>query len=265
MAGPGTPAPGAGGREREGSGRSLVPAQPRQAGVERFDDAIQVTRARAWIGLAACLVLVLGVVTWAMVATINRTVTTQGVALVNGPLSRVLSPAAGTFLDWTLPQGSTVRKGQVVGWIEAPGHHRIALTAPVTGRALLYQVGQGAQLSKGQALASFTQESGQYAVVAFLPPTQSELVSTGDQVLLATAEGATREAHVVEVDPLPLVKKEIADAIGSSALADLVAPSGPAVAVGIFSTPPSERLGHPGEVLSVTIIVGQAHPISYVF
>ena len=265
MAGSRTKAQAADGQEREGPDRSLVPAAPRQAGVERFDDAIVVTRARAWIGLVACLVLVAGVVVWAMVANINRTVTTQGVGLVNGPLTRLLSPASGTFQSWTLPQGSTVRDGQVVGWIETPGHQRIPLTAPLDGKVLLHQVGPGAQVPQGEVLGSFSQVSGQFVVIAFLPVEQSQLITAGDEVVLSTVDGQTGPGRVETVDPLPLVKNEIADAIGSQALADLVAPNSPAVAVSIFTTPPTKRLGDPGEVVSVTVIVGHLHPISYVF
>jgi hypothetical protein len=267
MAGPKTQAQGqgTGGQRQEEPGSSLVPAPPRQAGVERFDDAIVVTRARAWIGLAACLALVLGVVVWSMVATINRTVTAQGIGLVNGPLSRLLSPAAGTFLSWTSSQGSAVKKGQVVAWIETTQGRRIALPAPVSGEVLLHQVGSGGQLYQGQVLGSFSQVSGQYVVIAFLPVVQSQLVAAGDRVVLSTTEGQSGPGQVVTVDPLPLVKSEIADALGSQALADLVAPGSPGVAISIFTTPPTKRLSQPGEVLSVTIIVGSSHPINYVF
>ena len=41
--------------------QSVVPPPPRHTGSDRFDDAIEVTRTRAWIGLVCCLLLVLGV------------------------------------------------------------------------------------------------------------------------------------------------------------------------------------------------------------
>jgi hypothetical protein len=54
--------------------RDLTPVPPRQTGVDRFDEAIVVTRTRAWIGLAAALAMVVVVVVWALTAQVESTV-----------------------------------------------------------------------------------------------------------------------------------------------------------------------------------------------
>lgn len=253
--------------------RSLVPPASRAAGVERFDDAIVVTRARAWIGLGACLALLAGVVLWAAVATVNRTVTGSGVLLINGTITRVGSPATGTLVSWVREPGRLIRPSQVLGWVETRSGRRVAVRAPVAGRILDLEVGPGASVTNRQGLASLSAAHGPVGVYAFFPPSSAQLVALGMRAIVAFPTGETAHGRVTLVGRLPLSRGQIASAIGSPALARMVAPDG-AVTVAVtparFSVTPARfSAAHsqagPGDVASVTVIVGSSHPISYVF
>lgn len=267
MAGPTSRAPEKPARQPAVPSRSLVPEPPRQAGVDRFDDAIVVTRARAWIGLAACLVLLAGVVIWAATAIVNRTVTGSGVTLVNGTITRLASPVSGTVVEWRTDAGRLVRASQVIGFVETGSHQRVPLVAPVSGRVLNLEVGVGATVGHGQVLSSLTAARGPLVILAFLKPSDAQLVGVGMRALLAFPGGQTLNGRVSHVGALPVTREEVANAIGSPALADLVAPGGSVVSLTVIPAAPSTGQGpaDAGDVTSVTVIVGSAHPINYVF
>ena len=255
------------GTQPEEPPRSLVPEPPRQAGVDRFDDAIVVTRTRAWIGLAACLALLIGVIVWATTATVNHTVTGSGVALVNGTITRVESPVAGTVVEWRTDANQLVRASQVLGWVETGNHRRVPLVTPISGRVLNLEVGVGATVVKGQPMSSITAVRGPLVILAFLKPADAQLVFQGMRALLSFPGGQAFPGQVVHVGALPITRQEVASGIGSPALADIVAPSGSVVAITVAPTGLKAGGGtaDAGDVTSVTVIVGSTHPINYVF
>ena len=258
--------PGAAGQQAPE--RELAPRPPRQAGVERFDDAIAVTRARAWIGLAACLALVIGVVVWAATATVNRTVTGPGTLLVNGTISEAKSPVSGTFVWWLPLPGFMVRESQVMAWVVTPAHRQVPLRAPISGQLLSIGVGPGASVTTGQVLASVTAVRGPTLLFTFLPPSNAQLVAAGMRALVTFPGGQTMDGTVAEVQKLPVTRDQVAATIGSQALAGLVAPHGAVIVVGIAPTgkvSAARSHAHVGDLGSATIIVGSSHPISYVF
>ncbi len=247
--------------------RSLVPAPPRQAGVDRFDDAIVVTRTRAWIGLAACLALVAGVVIWAAAANVSRTVGGSGVVLVNGTITEIETPATGTVVSWLVSANENVRAGEVLGWVETSANQRVPVRAPIAGKMLIVIIGEGASVAKGQTLASLTATRGPLAVASFLKPVDGELVGPGMRAIVTLPDGGTIESAVIGVGQLPLTTAEVANIIGSPALAQLVKPAGATIALLILpkDEKTAKRLANAGDVVSVTVIVGHSHPIQYIF
>jgi biotin carboxyl carrier protein len=247
--------------------RSLVPAPPRQAGVDRFDDAIVVTRTRAWIGLAACLALVAGVVVWAAAATVSKTVTGSGVVLVNGTITQIESPVTGTVVGWRVGAGFNVRDSEVMGWVQTSANQRVPVRAPVAGKVLIIIVGEGASVTRGQNLASLTATHGPLAVAAFLKPADAQLVGSRMRAMVNLPDGSVIDASVVSVGQLPLTTGEVASIIGSPALAQLVKPAGSAIALLILpkDEKAAKRMANAGDVATVTVIVGSSHPIQYIF
>src|SRR6476646_8097084 len=96
------------------SGPSMEPRPSRQGGSDRFDEAIVVTRTRAWIGLACCLGLILGIVGWAVTTKVGVTVKGTGIALFNGSIATIASPATGTVQTMNVKVDDTVLAGEVV-------------------------------------------------------------------------------------------------------------------------------------------------------
>src|SRR4029077_520973 len=142
------------------SGPTLEPRTPRQGGGDRFDDAIVVTRTRAWIGLACCLALILGVVVWATTTKVGVTVKGPGIALVNGAIATVPSPASGTVATMNIKVDDTVQAGQVIGSVADFQNQVSNLVAPVAGRVLNVAGDVGSTVRLGADVVSITQTTG---------------------------------------------------------------------------------------------------------
>ena len=246
--------------------RQLAPQPPRQAGVDRFDDAIVVTRTRAWIGLAACLALVVGVVVWATTTTVDTTVKAPGVALVNGTISSVVSPASGTITSLSVGADDPVRDNQVIGRISGPNNKSVPLVAPIAGRILSLEASVGSAVRDGESVANLTAEHGPLVVRMFVSPSAADQASRGARAILTLPTGATVQGRVTHVGQLPLTEQEVAGAIGSPALAALLASGNGFIAVSVTPVNNSQaRQLDSGDVASVSLIVGSQHPISYIF
>jgi biotin carboxyl carrier protein len=243
---------------------SLAPEPPRQAGVDRFDDAIVVTRARAWIGLAACLALVLGVVVWATVATVDRTVSAPGIALVNGTITAVASPVTGTVVALYVTADTPVRESEVIGLVANSANKDSQLVAPISGRVISMEASVGSSIHQGETLASLTAVQGPLVIRMFLPPAQAQLVGRGMRAIMTLPGGPPVQGRITHIGQLPLTEHEVADAIGSPALAALVAPSDGVVSVTVTPTSGAAELDA-GDEAAVSLIVGSQHPIGYVF
>src|SRR3989442_3984778 len=114
----------------------LVPRPPRRTGSDRFDQAIAVTRTRAWIGLGCCLLLILGIVVWAATTEVGVTVKGPGIALVNGAIATVPSPVSGTVQAMNVDIDDNVQAAQVIGSVADFQNQLSPLVAPVAGRVL---------------------------------------------------------------------------------------------------------------------------------
>jgi biotin carboxyl carrier protein len=115
---------------------TLEPRPTRQASSDRFDEAIVVTRTRAWIGLGCGLALILGIVVWAVTTTVGVTVKGPGIALVNGSIATIASPVTGTLQTMNVKVDDTVAAGQVIGTVADLQNQTSSLVAPVSGRVL---------------------------------------------------------------------------------------------------------------------------------
>jgi hypothetical protein len=265
--GPGGPGDGSGPGGPAGRPRRLAPQPPRQAGVDRFDDAIVVTRTRAWIGLAACLLLVVGIIVWSTTTTVDTTIKTPGIALVNGTISGVISPAPGIITRLTVSADTPVHAGEVIGRVAVagPSSKMALLVAPITGRVLSLDFSVGSIVHAGEPVANLSAVRGPLLVRMFISPVQAEEASVGQKATLTLPTGTTVTGRVTHVGQLPLTGPEVADAIGSQALAGLVAHGASFVAVNMRPGRGSAKLLTSGDVGSVTVVVGSQHPIDYVF
>jgi biotin carboxyl carrier protein len=251
-----------------GPQQSLLPPAPRHAGSDRFDGAIEVTRTRAWIGLVCCLLLVLGVVVWAVTAKVGVTVKSPGVALVNGAIATAPSPVTGTVQSVSVNVDDSVQQGQVVGTVTDAQNQPFPLVAPVGGHVLNVAGDVGSTVHAGEDFISIAQTTGPLLIKLFVTPTQAEQVESGDEAVLTFPEQPETHGKVTAIGSLPLTKDQVADSIGSPALADHLVKSGAVVSITV--TPNAAAAGSPsakidsGDVAGVTLIVGTKRPIEYV-
>jgi hypothetical protein len=251
--------------EHEESARGLIPERPRQAGAERFDDAIVVTRTRAWIGLAACLALVVGVVLWATTTSVDTTIKAPGVALTNGTLAQVRSPAAGTVSSLDASAGLRVEAGQIIGSIQPQANvNTVPFYAPVAGQILSVVPGVGSSVGQGDLIASLAQNVGPQVVRMFLSPSQAQQLRPGMRTLLSFPGMGSVTGRVSDVGNLPITREGLVTILGTPALVGLLVPGGSAVPVTVQPLGPRPTTFDGFDIAQATVIVGTRHPIDYV-
>jgi multidrug efflux pump subunit AcrA (membrane-fusion protein) len=255
------------GRSRWGGQHGHADGRGRQAGVERFDDAIVVTRTRAWIGLVACLALVVGVIVWATITRVDTTVKGSGISLVNGSITSVSSPVDGTVKSVDVAVGDQVASSQPVVTVDATDGSVATVVSPINGRVLNLPDGEGATIHSGDAVVALAQASGPLQVRMFIQPAKAQQVEVGTKAILAYPQGVTVKGTVTQIGQVPLTFHQISDSIGSPAIAALIASGDGLIPVWLsLSVPAGERGAfNNGDVASVTLIVGTKHPINYVF
>ena len=245
---------------------TLAPRAPRQSGSDRFDDAIVVTRTRAWIGLACCLALIAGVVVWAVTTEVGVTVNGPGIALVNGAIATVPSPASGTVQTMNVKVDDAVQAGQVVGSVADFQNQAFPLVAPVAGRVLNVAGDVGSTVRLGADVVSITQTTGPLLVRMFVRPDQAQEADLTTEAILRFPEQPDVRGRVTAIGTLPMTKEQAADSIGSPALANLLVRSSAVINITITpdATAPNAAHVDSGDVASVTLIVGTKRPIDYV-
>jgi multidrug efflux pump subunit AcrA (membrane-fusion protein) len=248
------------------SDSTLVPRAPRQSGSDRFDDAIAVTRTRAWIGLACCLALIGGIVAWAVTTKVGVTVNDPGIALVNGSIATVPSPTAGTVQVMNVKVDDTVTVGQVIGEVADFQNQAFPLVAPVSGRVLNVAGDVGSTVRLGADVVSITQTDGPLLVRMFVTPDQAQEADLTTEAILHFPEQPEVRGRVSSIGTLPMTKEQAADSIGSPALGNLLVHNTAVVNITITPDPSARNAAHidSGDVASVTLIVGTKRPIDYV-
>jgi len=245
---------------------TLVPRPPRPSGSDRFDDAIVVTRTRAWIGLACCLALIGGVVAWAVTTTVGVTVEGPGIALTNGAIATVPSPASGTVQTMNVTVDDGVQAGQVIGTVADFQNQAFPLVAPVSGRVLNVAGSVGSTVRLGADVVSITQATGPLLVRMFVTPAEAQEADLTTDAVLRFPEQPDVRGRVTAIGTLPMTKDQAADSIGSPALANLLVRGSAVINITITLDPSATRVAHidNGDVASVTLIVGTKRPIDYV-
>jgi multidrug efflux pump subunit AcrA (membrane-fusion protein) len=245
---------------------TLVPRAPRASGSDRFDDAIVVTRTRAWIGLVCCLGLIGGIVAWAIFTTVGVTVEGQGIALTNGAIATVSSPASGTVQSMNVKVDDTVQAGQVIGAVVDFRNQALPLIAPVSGRVLNVSSDVGSTVRLDADVVSITQTTGPLLVRMFVTPAEAQEADLTTEAVLHFPEQSDVRGRVTSIGTLPMTKDQAADSIGSPALANLLVRSSAVINITITPDPSATNVAHidNGDVASVTLIVGSKRPIDYV-
>ncbi len=252
----------------------LVPPRPARAGVDRVDDMIVVTRARAWIGLAIVVLLVAGLVVWALFAQVRITETAKAVALRNGAFSAVTSPVDGTVTEIRAPVSTKVSKGSVVAVVTNTDGTSTALVSPSDGVVLSIRLGVGSVVRTGDVVVRIEQD-GPIRIRLFPSLPTAEQIAVGDEALVQFdafgATGPSVTGEVVSIDPVPMTRADVAASLGDAALADFVVSGGAVVDVEIrvdedelAKLAPDAGQFRGAVTATVTLILGSEHPIDFV-
>jgi multidrug efflux pump subunit AcrA (membrane-fusion protein) len=245
---------------------TLVPRAQRSSGSDRFDDAIVVTRSRAWIGLACCLALILGIVAWAVTTEVGVTVDASGIALTNGAIATVSSPASGTVQAMNVKVDQAVQAGQVIGSVADLQNKALALVAPVSGRVLNVAGDVGSTVRLGADVVSISQASGPLLVRMFVTPAEAQEADLTTEAVMHFPEQPDVRGRVTAIGTLPMTKEQAADSIGSPALANLLVHASSVINITVTPDESATQTAHidNGDVATVTLIVGTKRPIDYV-
>jgi multidrug efflux pump subunit AcrA (membrane-fusion protein) len=244
----------------------MEPRPLRQGGSDRFDEAIVVTRTRAWIGLACCLALILGIVGWAATTEVGVTVKGSGIALFNGSIATIASPATGTVQTMNVQVDDTVVAGQVIGTVVDLQNQASSLVAPVSGRVLNVAGDVGSTVRLGADVVSITQASGPLLIRMFVSPDEAQEADLHTEAILSFPEQPDIHGHVTAIGTLPMTKDQAADSIGSPALANVLVRNSAVVNITVTPDPDGLKTAtvDNGDVGTVTLIVGSKRPIDYV-
>lgn len=254
--------------QQEAGSRDLTPRPAPHTGVDKFDEATITTPVRAWLGLGACALLVVGVLIWALTARIDLTVTAPGVSLVEGSVAQVVSPVAGTLESISVRAGDDVSAGQELAVVRGLGGQEQVLTAPVAGLVMTEPEGVGAHLEPDAMVLTIERTDGERQLRLFIPPQESDRVVVGTPAVISFPGQADIEGSVAAVGRLPLTHEEIHALVGSEALAHQLNDADSAVNVVVVPDEgfvlPDPELSQAGRFGSVTLIVDSLHPIEFI-
>lgn len=88
---------------------------------DRLDEAMRITRPRAWVALTTILMILVSTVIWSVFGTLPASVEGQGIIIREGGTFNVVSFGTGVLTELTsFNVGDPVRHGQVLGRIAQP-------------------------------------------------------------------------------------------------------------------------------------------------
>lgn len=102
-------------------------------------------------------------------------------ASVSVQTTSIVALASGKLTNWTLQDGDTVSKGQVIGIETTPTGQTMNLTSAINGEVLKQDAVKGEVVAPGSLLAELANLSNEY-VVANVPETDIRHVSVGQAV-----------------------------------------------------------------------------------
>jgi multidrug resistance efflux pump len=254
---------------------------------EQLDRLLVIIRARGWIALLCLLVIVLGILMWALFGTIPMTLDGRGIFFNPSAIELIQSETEGVVEEIYVIMGDLVKKGQALLKIKTLNNQESkAILAPADGRILMVVVLRGQGVAFGQTLLWFqTLENKKELdlVYAFFSIDKGDQIRPGmrAQMMFESVHSAIygkMEGTVLKVLPYAAsAQGSILRSIPSGALREyltkeeapvivLIQPiKDPATPSGFKWTtkkgPPYELI--PGSVASIEVFVEEKRPISY--
>lgn len=203
---PGTP----GQSEQSGqSGRPLLGSRVATA-ADPLDRVVRLAPPWTVFALAACGLLVVGIVVWALTGTVSSTVTTPGfLDDVGATTVRVNAP--GVVEQVAVERGDMVTKGQVVAALR----DGTTVTAPLAGQVVSVSVSKGSSVVPGQSVVIVADLTVDPFVVTKVAPSYISTVRVGLTVRMEV-EGAPASRYgyllgtITEITNVPFNNAQIA-------------------------------------------------------
>lgn len=254
-------------------GEPLAPRSPRTSGLERLDQLIVVTPARAWVALLALAVLLGGLIAWAALAQVRVTQDAPAAFIPGGALAQASAPVDGIVESVAVRPGEAIAAGATIAVIRDLDGRRTRVQSGDSGRILAALAAPGDTVTSGAVLAKI-ERRGAPRLRAFPSFEVAQQLAPGD-VAVVTVSGTAGErtafdARVVRIGRVPLDRSDVAALVGDSALARLLVGADETVtAVELAPDDRSdamrlERRLRPALIADVTLVLGEQHPLSFV-
>ncbi len=133
-------------------------------------------------------------------------------ARVDGDALPIMAPASGKLTGWVAAEGSVVREGEPLGYIEMPGafaRARMVVRAPADGTIVVADATAGDYVATGKALAVAT-DLTRVRVTALIDESVADEVSVGQHVDISVDAFPDRPLTGVVTD----IRRSTADATG---------------------------------------------------
>ena len=274
--GPQGPPPAA--APQQSSPRPSKPSGP-SSGPESLDDVLNTTRPRGWMALATIAGVVVIVLIWSVVATIPQQITVPAAVSVDALRTTVISPVAGQV---TVPAvtGDSVTEGKEIATVKPfDGGAEVSISAPVAGTVGPIEVTDGQGVEPGTEITSVVRDAKQdsgVVVVTYLPPSQAELFTAGDDVVaiindLPTSRQFSIPAKVSSVAVSPSNEAAVATETGSRSFAQQLVREGDgviyrvALTLSATSGTDTDTDVQAGEIVQIVNTYAQPHPIELLF
>lgn len=183
---------------------------PLTRSADPIDRVVRLAPPWTVFALAACALLVVGIVVWALTGTVSSTVTTPGF-LDDVGATTVRVTTAGVVEQVPVKRGDMVKQGEVVAALR----DGTTVTAPLDGQVVSVSVSHGSAVVPGQAVAIVADLTVDPFVVTKVAPSYISTVHVGLPVRMEV-EGAPASRYgyllgtITEITNVPFNNAQIA-------------------------------------------------------
>lgn len=180
---------------------------------EPLDDRLQITAPHEWLIVAGLVVMLIALVSYGLIAQVERTASYQGALVLPGERHYLVAPASGAVADVIVEAQDTVVPGQPIAYVRtsAGQHWEQVIAGIIDGLTQSGRLEEDAQreLLRAMLVAGSAAESSSLAEIVSryegeviaLSLEPGQLVSTGDSVGLVRTSSEDRMEVVAFVSP----------------------------------------------------------------
>ncbi len=162
---------------------------------EQLDQAMRVTRPRAWLALVGLGAVLLMALVWGINGRIPITMEQQGLLVRPGSLRNAVALNSGQVSEVKVKPGDIIEPGQAVASLLAPSANAPEqITSPFGGRVLAVTVGPGDLLERGATVLTLEPIDNRLELVMYVPVDQVNTVRPGAEVQISPP-GISREEY----------------------------------------------------------------------